>query len=59
MESGAPQQKKPEIYKKIKKLGEGQFGVAYLVDCKNAGGQAVIKQIDIEDMPEEERKETF
>ena len=58
MEAGG-EQKKPEIYKKKKKLGEGNYGTAYLVDCKNAGGQAVIKQIDIGEMDEEERKETF
>ena len=59
MEAGAPQQKKPEVYKKIKKLGEGNFGVAYLVKGKTSGEHAVIKQVDIEDMNEEERKETF
>lgn len=25
----------PEVYKKVKTLGEGSFGKAYLVECKS------------------------
>ena len=51
--------KQYETYKKVKQLGEGTYGTAYLVDCQLAGTQAVIKQIDIEKMSEEERRETL
>jgi hypothetical protein len=33
----------PESYKKLKTLGSGTFGTAYLVECKNAKQLAVIK----------------
>ena len=39
--------KKPETYKKEKKLGEGNFGSAYLVRCGSDNSYAVIKQIDL------------
>lgn len=48
-----------EVYKKVKTLGEGSFGKAYLVECKSDKSYAVIKQIDITNMPEEEKKETL
>jgi serine/threonine protein kinase len=48
-----------ESYKKVSTLGTGSFGVAYLVECQSDKAYAVIKQIDIEDMTEEERKETL
>ena len=51
--------KQPEQYKKIKLLGEGAFGKAYLVSCENSGDQAVIKEIDITKMTEEEKKEVL
>jgi len=53
------QGKSYETYKKVKTLGVGTFGTAYLVDCVNSGTKAVIKQIDIENMSEEERRETL
>ena len=40
-------------------LGVGSFGTAYLVECQNEKVLAVIKQIDIMNMSEEERKETL
>lgn len=48
-----------ETYKKISTLGTGSFGTAYLVECQSAKEYAVIKQIDIQNMSEEERKETL
>ena len=38
---------KPESYKKIKELGKGACGKAYLVQCEGSKEHAVIKQIDI------------
>ena len=48
-----------ETYKKVSTLGTGSFGVAYLVQCQSDKQMAVIKQIDIGEMNEEERKETL
>ena len=56
-------QKKPakafETYKKVSTLGVGSFGTAYLVECQSDKSLAVIKQIDIAQMSEEERRETL
>ena len=43
------------MYKKIKLLGEGAFGKAFLVECQSAKELAVIKQVDIGKMSENER----
>ena len=48
-----------ETYKKKQTLGVGSFGTAYLVECQSNGSLAVIKQIDIAQMSEEERRETL
>ena len=48
-----------ESYKKVSTLGVGSFGTAYLVECQSDKALAVIKQIDISEMPEDERKETL
>ncbi len=48
-----------ESYHKIKLLGEGSFGRAYLVQCLNSGEEAVIKEIDITRMNEQEKKEVL
>ena len=53
------QAKSYETYKKISTLGTGSFGVAYLVQCQSDKQNAVIKQVDISEMNEEERKETL
>ncbi|KRX02683.1 Protein kinase-like domain [Pseudocohnilembus persalinus] len=45
-------------YKRIKLLGEGSFGKAYLVECVADKSLCVIKQMDMKNMSEEERKET-
>lgn len=51
--------KKPETYKKEKKLGEGAYGSAYLVRCGSDNSLAVIKQIDITELDEEEKEQTL
>jgi NIMA (never in mitosis gene a)-related kinase len=45
------------VYKKIKTLGQGSFGTAFLVECESTREYAVIKQIDIQALNEQERKE--
>ena len=40
-------------------LGTGSFGTAYLVECQSNREYAVIKQIDIASLSDEERKETL
>ena len=48
-----------ETYKKLSTLGTGSFGTAYLVECGSDGSKAVIKQVDIATMSDEEKKETL
>ena len=48
-----------EVYKKIKLLGEGAFGKAFLVECQSQGELAVIKQVDIGRMSEAEKQDTL
>ena len=48
-----------ETYKKVSTLGVGSFGTAYMVQCMSDQSFAVIKQIDIAQMSEEERRETL
>lgn len=43
----------------MKELGSGTFGKAYLVKCGSDNTLAVIKQIDISQMSDQERKETL
>jgi len=50
---------KYENYKKIKLLGEGSFGKAYLVEATSNKSLAVIKQMDLTNMSEEERRDTL
>lgn len=54
MEKGS---KDTESYKKIKELGKGACGKAYLVSCEKGGGHAVIKQIDINSIKSKEERE--
>lgn len=49
--------KKPESYKKIKELGKGACGKAYLVVCESDKSNAVIKQIDINAIKTREERE--
>ncbi len=48
-----------ENYTKIKLLGEGSFGKAYLITRNSDGLQCVMKQIDIGKMSENEKKEVL
>lgn len=47
-----------EVYRKIKLLGEGAFGKAFLVKAESTKDLCVIKQVDIQAMSEREREET-
>jgi len=46
-------------YKRVKLLGEGSYGKAYLVKCLSDDSYCVVKQIDISNMSEKEKKETY
>lgn len=47
-----------EKYKKIKLLGEGSFGKAYLVQCLKDQTFYVIKEMDLKNMSEQDKKDT-
>jgi NIMA (never in mitosis gene a)-related kinase len=46
-----------EAYEKVKLLGEGSFGKAFLVTRASDGAMCVMKMIDIHRMSEKEKKE--
>ena len=46
-------------YKIVKLLGEGSFGKAYLCENLADNSQCVIKQIPLNDLDDEEKKDTF
>ena len=46
-------------YKRVKLLGEGSYGKAYLVKCLSDDSYCVVKQLDISNMSEKEKKETY
>lgn len=48
-----------ELYKRIKLLGEGSFGKAYLVESLRDSTKCVIKQMDLSNMSEDETRETI
>ncbi len=48
-----------EHYKRIKLLGEGAFGKAYLAECVSDGSHCVIKQMDLSKMSDQEKKDTL
>lgn len=48
-----------EVYNKIKLLGEGAFGKAFLVQAQSTKELCVIKQVNISQMSEREREETL
>jgi hypothetical protein len=50
-------EKKPEAYKKIKELGKGACGKAYLVQAEESKSFAVIKQIDINSIKDKKERE--
>jgi len=39
--------KENPLYKRLKKIGEGAFGKAYLVQCQKDNQLCVIKMMDI------------
>uniref|UniRef100_A0A5K3F7X7 non-specific serine/threonine protein kinase n=1 Tax=Mesocestoides corti TaxID=53468 RepID=A0A5K3F7X7_MESCO len=47
-----------ENYDKIRKIGEGAFGVAWLVSCKKSKSLKVIKEIGISRMNQKEIDES-
>lgn len=49
---------KLETYKKVKLLGEGSFGKAFLVQTEFSKELCVIKQVNISNMSEKEREVT-
>lgn len=53
------QPKKPEVYNKIKLLGEGSFGKAFLVECQSNKQLAVVKQMEISKMSAKEKEEVY
>jgi NIMA (never in mitosis gene a)-related kinase len=53
------QQEEFEKYKKIKLLGEGSFGKAYLIERMSDKLMCVMKTIDIQRMGEQEKRETL
>ena len=55
----ASQPQEMESYKKVKLLGKGAYGKAFLVKCGSDGSYAVIKRISIKKMSEEEKRATF
>lgn len=48
---------KPENYKKVKELGKGACGKAYLVQGESTKQYAVIKQVDINAIKSREERE--
>lgn len=48
-----------EHYKRLKLLGEGSFGKAYLVECVSDKSLCVIKQVDLSKMNDKEKKDTL
>ena len=53
------EKKQYETYKKVSTLGTGSFGTAYQVECQSNTSNAVIKSAGIQQMSDEERKETL
>lgn len=49
----------PELYRRLKLLGEGSFGKAYLVESLRDSSLSVIKQLDLSHMSEETVRETL
>ena len=56
-----PKQKKGNnySYEIIKKIGEGSYGVVYLINHKIKSMCCVLKKIDLKGLSEEEKKETY
>ena len=56
--NGVKERPEFETYSKIKLLGEGSFGKAFLVKRVKDGSLCVMKMIDIHRMSEKEKRET-
>lgn len=48
-----------DYYVRKKLLGEGAFGKAYLAETQRDKTMVVIKQVDLNKMNEEEKRETY
>ena len=59
MEPSGKTKKASESYKRIETIGEGAYGKAHLVQCSSDGSYAVIKQVEISKMDEDEKKATL
>lgn len=59
MDSSDKQKKIHEQYKKLNTLGTGAYGTAYLVEGQTTKRQMVVKEIDMTDMDEKDRKEAL
>lgn len=46
-----------QIYKRLRLLGQGSFGKAYLVESISDGTLCVLKQMDLNSMSDAEKKE--
>lgn len=57
-DSARPLEKEKDVYKKIKLLGQGAYGKAYLVECCQDKSKWVIKQVNMSDMSPEEKEVT-
>jgi NIMA (never in mitosis gene a)-related kinase len=51
--------KQYESYTKIRELGAGSFGKAFLVECQSDKSLAVIKQIDINSIKSKKEKDNI
>lgn len=56
MEDSAHQESEADIYKRIRVLGCGSYGRAFLVQDKQFGEEWAIKQISLGDMAPEEQE---
>ncbi len=57
--SATPNAAQYELYKRIRLIGEGAFGKAFLVECLQDGSKWVIKQMQMNSMSEAEKAQTF
>ncbi|CAK67309.1 unnamed protein product (macronuclear) [Paramecium tetraurelia] len=51
--------KESDVYKRIRLLGQGSFGKAYLCECLKDHSLCVIKQMDMRYLNDQEKKETY
>jgi NIMA (never in mitosis gene a)-related kinase len=48
-----------ELYKRVKLLGEGSYGKAFLCQCVLDGSLCVVKEVDLNSMSESEKRDTI